>query len=695
MFYKNRIEIQIKSKLTEQGDTIISKIEENKKILLMSGMSTGKTYFTANTLANYFNNKEIKVLFVAPTNALIDQFMGDYGDSWKMTNSKLKAPANAMRIITTPDSLPKEIEKCEEVGKKFLLVIDEAHETQGSMNFRPAFNNILVSEKHELCISSLHLSATPGNILLSPKSKDIDLFIEVKQPEELRFWNAENFILKSIKMDTLNIVQLLKESLESGLYTQIFFKVDSHEKLEEIKQTLDSLGIEGHTFLTSKNKDENDLYELIKKKKIITPNYKIIGLTSFVNAGVEIMTEGSVLVINFTNKTFNYMNEVQFIGRFRNGVKDIITTIPIEEEEEETTESKFSQIFSYTHFYQKAQEKALIYRKCISDLGKIEDTTIEELKDIASRCPIKCLKLDEISKECSIDETLLSRHAHEQFRKQYLKKENRERLLNLFKQCPTLKIDNYHLQEEPTKIFNMDVFEKVEEVKNCIKLREDIKKQEFYFLAGKVSEEKEEIIEEILKNNILNLENDYQRKLSEQFQEALENYETARKLLRILRECELTQLKAFKFLIDKGESKVQEFKKEYTHINLLKNYLRDKELLKEISKDDILFKRFYKTMEYIEPRFKNGKRISEQSLEQLGKIYKSLGINIYKKKQFYVIKKQKDNAGNEIQIKKYNTTLRRDVINYLKLFCNITETKGKERASKTKVIRFSSFKVLK
>ncbi|MGL5245875.1 MAG: DEAD/DEAH box helicase family protein, partial [Sarcina sp.] len=327
-----------------------NEIADNRIIGVSGSMNLGKSYFMLNDLNYYCMDKDYKLIIVIPTTAQLDQVYKRYKDKGVTAQyARFKANKKARVILTTPDSLPKIVAMCEELSKNFILAVDEAHEIELSYMYRKAFKNVLKASEYKLCKCTLMFSATLDNLILSDTVTFDKLFnVEVKDT----FFNAKKFELMTMKKQSVEKMASLIKKLGKQ-YDKVFYKVDSLDKLNSLNEILGSEEVKGvqnsliddkqslvatikeeekNIYLSSKNRKGNVINEQITSDKEISNEFKFIGFTSLVNSGIEIRTSGNIVVINFANKTFNFCNEIQFIGRFRNGVELYIITIiePVE-----------------------------------------------------------------------------------------------------------------------------------------------------------------------------------------------------------------------------------------------------------------------------------------------------------------------------------------------------------------------------
>lgn len=311
-------EDESKSKIQKLINIILS---GKHKSLLVSPMKAGKTTFVLTTLLNELAEKGIQLIYVSPKVTLLEQIKVSseievgtcYGKRCKLD---LK---DGQAIITTPDSMYKVVDKCRDLNKQFFVVYDEAHELELSYNFRKKLAYPIKYYNDNDCLGLLCMTATPDNIAKSIKW-DHEFLIEVEN--------------KFIQSKTTNIVTGLNSNVETiANYiikvhkehdTTIIVRINDKNKIDKVKELLkNTVNVEVVTWYRDRN-NENEkgdlhLQSILDGAKL---GNEIILTTSLVDVGVEIYSNFKPVVASFMDNNSTLIEEIQFIGRFRDGVEE-------------------------------------------------------------------------------------------------------------------------------------------------------------------------------------------------------------------------------------------------------------------------------------------------------------------------------------------------------------------------------------
>lgn len=323
---QQQITKRVKRATDIMGD-ILQRIDINSKIKLgiSGGMSIGKT-FLINELAKNYSKQNIYNIMVAPVTTLCNQVAETEYYSFTRLISGDKYEGD-ISVVTTPDSLPKIIEKIGD--SKFILYIDEAHKKVDEAFFRDkAYKNIIKYGKLENCIAQLDFSATIENL------------IELEKYDV--FYNLEGKN-RPIKEFNLYVVDKLNQATKLSILNKfiknenhIFYfnnNVEQNKKIDEImnlktrKSKLNLLNEDvkvKHSHLSSANKDLSDISIDLVKRKTINSDIKYFGFTSAGEVGVEAYLDKPTDFIVFGNrKTFTFNGEIQATGRVRSEVDTV------------------------------------------------------------------------------------------------------------------------------------------------------------------------------------------------------------------------------------------------------------------------------------------------------------------------------------------------------------------------------------
>lgn len=314
------IKYKVKKYITErQKDLIQGILNKKSKNLLISPMKSAKTTFIFTDLLRALNNIDKQLIFVSPKVTLLDQLEGKYDVTkcyGKQGGAELKENTP---VITTPDSLFKVINKCQELKKEFLIVYDEAHEFELSYKFRKKLAYPIKYYEHSKCIGLLCMTATPDNIIHSMSWDNIYVF-----DIEDRFIQAPiTNIVTGLKNNAVSVTNYIID-LHKKDDTAKVIRINNKDTIKKVAKILkDTANIEVITWYRARENDnekgDTHLQEILEGKKL---KNEIILTTSLVDVGVEIYSEVKPIVISFMDSNSSLIEEIQFIGRFREGVKE-------------------------------------------------------------------------------------------------------------------------------------------------------------------------------------------------------------------------------------------------------------------------------------------------------------------------------------------------------------------------------------
>lgn len=319
---------------------ILKSIKDNKTVLLIAPMGSGKTYLILNALKEMALKSGKKVVIVIPGVKQLESMELEYGIK---TVCDGKDYHNDNIVATTPDSLPKVMAKLKQ--DDFYLVVDEAHEKYSSVIFRKAFKNIGPAE--DKAYKVIYTTATPQNL-------DVDKFDDTITVTRSKGLSTMGTILEVDRIDTDTIKTIIgkyqptagqlvifnnnikeNEVLASHFHSE---KVTSKTVLLEDHQ-LDLIGassgvreIQEITVLnkakTIKASDrETEIAEAIKNG-YIPEDVNMLFSTSAIRAGININNNPNTTVIVVCKQSdFNLLNEIQTIGRFRNSLRRVIFVV--------------------------------------------------------------------------------------------------------------------------------------------------------------------------------------------------------------------------------------------------------------------------------------------------------------------------------------------------------------------------------
>lgn len=387
-------EDESKSKIQRLINVILS---GKHKSLLVSPMKAGKTTFVLTTLLNELSDKGIQLIYVSPKVTLLEQIKLNskievgtcYGKRCKLD---LK---DGQAVITTPDSMYKVVDKCRTLNKKFFVVYDEAHELELSYNFRKKLAYPIKYYNDNDCLGLLCMTATPDNIAKSIKW-DHEFLIEVEN--------------KFIQSKTTNIVTGLNSNVETITNyiikvhkehdTTIIVRINDKSKIDKVKELLkNTINIEPITWYRDR-KNENEkgdlhLQSILDGAKL---GNEIILTTSLVDVGVEIYSKFKPVVASFMDNNSTLIEEIQFIGRFRDGVEEFNLIVPTSKHDGAST--------TYSRLHKLAFKDAELNKQCANVFDRDQKTLRPNL--LVTDCGDKySYEIDEIAVNAMVFKTYI------------------------------------------------------------------------------------------------------------------------------------------------------------------------------------------------------------------------------------------------------------------------------------------------
>lgn len=331
--------LKIKKYLTEKENTEICKnlieevMQKRQMMLLVSPLCTGKTTLSLDFIPKYLEHYYMGTIkiFVSPRVSLLQELNTKY-DIMQVSNGIREQDiimADTIPIATTNDSLYKVINRCKQYNKKYLLIVDESHEMVSSYSYR---KNIISpiryhEEDKEHCLGLICLTGTPEPLELMEFDKMYSFNVENK------FYQTDlteircNFDYENKTLAKAKTILIEKNNSENPIISRNLNK-EENKKIKEMLLKMDSsLKIYLWHRETSKEEEEEFksdkeiLLNLFQKKKC---DYDIILTTSLIDVGVELYLDYKPIVLDFIGKNANIIDDIQFIGRFRNGTSKYI-----------------------------------------------------------------------------------------------------------------------------------------------------------------------------------------------------------------------------------------------------------------------------------------------------------------------------------------------------------------------------------
>lgn len=300
----------------EKGTSLAEEIIFNKrKTLIISPMACGKTTFSFTDLYDLARECYCQFIFVSPKVSLIQAMESKYKCNTCYGGQGITV--NGLPVLTTPDSLYKVILSCEEQDRTFIIVVDEVHECELNYLHRHKLWRPFEAFEHENCCGLVGLTATPDNIL---KSIKWDSVIQVN-PEQKFIQTPNTTIIKNLGSDVESITAHTFKTY-TAQKRQTVVRVNDKSKIKEVKKLLEGLGVKNVVTWFRDNPDEKDSILLLKMLSGERNNFEILLTTSLVDVGVELYPEEKPIVIDFLDTNSRIIENIQFLGRFREGVHD-------------------------------------------------------------------------------------------------------------------------------------------------------------------------------------------------------------------------------------------------------------------------------------------------------------------------------------------------------------------------------------
>lgn len=321
------IELKIHKYITENNNEIAKQIlfdtlDKKQKILLISPMKTGKTTFIMKYLSNILRESKIQLIFVTPVKSLMNDIKNKYPKVIKCNGSVKEITLNNdIPILTTPESMHKVITACEEENKDFFIVYDEIHQVVINANFREKLKNPLLYYSNKLCIGLLGMTATAEPL------ENIDFDKRFKLAAEEKFIQAnETKIIKDFTKNIDNMLNFIKYMKKLNNDKLVIARINNKDDIKLIKGKLDN----SIAWYRSKdeNKESNDYINNMESLEDALSGQDLRGIdyilcTSLIDVGVEIQLEEKPIVIDFLDINSTIIDDIQFVGRFRQGIEQL------------------------------------------------------------------------------------------------------------------------------------------------------------------------------------------------------------------------------------------------------------------------------------------------------------------------------------------------------------------------------------
>ena len=585
------LNLKIKNYITENEEEksleiIFNAIDHKQKILINSPMKTGKTTFMIESLSDKLIQCDIQPVIIVPVLSLMDNIKSKYNFIDKSNGLTKEITLNNKPVVSTPESLHKVISTCEKENKHFYLIYDEIHQAILNSNFRKQLINPLVCYDNELCIGLMGLSATIEP--LEPINFDIVYKIDV---ENKFIQSDETIITTDFIKNCDNILSFIKHIKATNKHKLVIARINNKEHIKAINSKLNNC----LTWYRTENQLEEDK-NYIKSMEMLesalngydisdNKNINYILCTSLIDVGVELQFKEKPIVIDFIDNTSNLIDDIQFIGRFRQGVDKLYLVGGLDVEEPYTKPK------SYIKEYQKKLE---INKKIVESMNITNNLIKQTGEKIKTPLETTSISYNYATEEYELNEYILMSEVFKEcisFYKQrgvYLK-----RLLEKHHtfNSKVINITSYNS-------LNIDESTEIKEEQKAIKKDVENKEKDFFekIKALNIEDDKLKMILNIddVDNKdlwkIKNYDDIYNRWKHEELEEYRKRYDKSYDMLKN------TKVKQIKMLeIALKQKQVSDLRKQINIINYNLLFNENKEL-KANGKDMLIV---YKIREYI------------------------------------------------------------------------------------------------
>lgn len=554
--YTKNFRLEVNTYIAEQQEAILSAISSSKKSLLIAPMGTGKT----NLIPEINKDKDVVTVIVNPSVAQLQQMRATY-DIAAVYGGLTYNDENI--VCVTPESLRKKV--ISKLRKRFILVVDEAHEIYNTYSFRPAFADIKEVEK--VAQKVIYMTATP-DILTETEQFDAVISVSKKsdsnekikttilEAESLGVAQKAAVIKKALKASRLvalhndnkkeneSIIEVLNKETKVKVFEDSYFQTDIWGSKQPFHKTIKNSAVS----VDAGKKESKTFVELIKHSAI-DADVNLFCTTSCIQAGLNINNNRETTVIYVcNNQSFKMVNFLQSIGRYRN--KNNIKEIILLKTKKDKTERDFK---NFSTLYEETKFSANKVLAAANEMHKFNIHFLEE--EAAKKIG---LNFNKVSNEYEINYHKLKATALESYNQSLLYHVDILKKELTYNSAIPLKVEIEEFKLDPTK-----------EVQELIKEKNKANKEIFEETIQQMLKLSNEQLEEILNCSI-----DQRKKENEELVEIMKVYhETASTTFKnVLQETievmQLTEVDAFRYV---AESKsLQDVKSELLKIKIKK-----------------------------------------------------------------------------------------------------------------------------
>ena len=300
--------------------------------LLIAGLGTGKSDLSLKLIRGALSEndfKKIQLIVVTSgkrlTQNLVNRPLSDDPNDTRRgipcngDYKSIQLDYNFSPVISTPESFYKVKKACEEIERPYFIIYDEVHEVPlKGAKFRRSLNNPFKAYKEKLCYGLLGLTATPDNVKLF--NWDETIKVKAKNPKvRLKKLSIINGV-DDTPVEIANKILFIRKKFPNK---KIVLRINNKNKIEDIRKLLSKSHDDVGVWYVGQQDDKYKqlLDKAMQGETIELP--QILLTTCLVDAGVEIFSNDKPIICDYFDENATLIDDLQFIGRFRNGVHSV------------------------------------------------------------------------------------------------------------------------------------------------------------------------------------------------------------------------------------------------------------------------------------------------------------------------------------------------------------------------------------
>ena len=478
-------ELKVKDFISERRHELYDELLMKKNCtLLIAPMKAGKTRFIMERLYKITKSLDYQLVFIVPAISLMDKLKADFSISQLCKQERNASLTDDFKpIITTAESLYKVVAAAKDKNRKLYFVYDEAHMCVSNYGFRKKLALPFEYYKYDIVVGMLCMTATPECLQIGESLFDKVIKIDVKN----KFIQSEKLnIITGLKDDIESIVSHLVHTKQKNPNTPIECRINDKKKQADVKEILEKFGYKVAIWNREEVNDETKNAELYEKAmKGLEIEFDILLVTSLIDCGVEVYPKEKPIIIDFINENSDLISDIQHLGRFRDGVKQLDLILKAYEKKE------FGEkIYTLEETYKGMLEALEPQVKACNIYNREIKFTLNSL--------IKCSFIEEEGiYKYEIDKFALRQYCFNFYVQQLIKRPD---LLRIFlRSHSTLNIKRIDIIEVDPETYLIDINEIITEQKQAKKaIKDEFKEKLDYFKAeitsGKLKKKDLEVI---------------------------------------------------------------------------------------------------------------------------------------------------------------------------------------------------------